>query len=365
MEKQTISVRVPATVGNFGGAAECGSLALNASLNVKVTRRFDGQVSIRYFGENGERVPRDRSNLVVRAIEAALHSKQRQFTGADLEIYSSVPVAVGLGSSTAAMLAGLIAANLLYRLGLDEKSLFDLAAIFENRGGNLRAAWSGGFVACVEDASRRGPGAAEHAALVYQRTVVPENFVLSVVVPETFLVSGARTDRRGRSTSTSGKPARSGKRAQGGTLGREAGRAAGRPAEKETTRGLNRAAALAEFFARQGSDIPIDLDAPLPPTCEKNVAGLEEALRVRTPGLLSVFVCGSGPAVGVFAANSSGDAVHAVRQAFAKHNVESSCFEFRPSNIGALDWNAAYRDLTLPLSQGLGDLLRKSNPLPV
>ncbi|MHB8653463.1 MAG: GHMP family kinase ATP-binding protein [Terriglobia bacterium] len=365
MEKQTISVRVPATVGNFGGAAECGSLALDASLNVKVTRRLDGQVGIRYFGENGERVPRDRSNLVVRALEAALHFKQRQFTGADLEIYSSVPVAVGLGSSTAAVLAGLIAANLLYRLGLDEKSLFDLAAIFEHRGGNLRAAWSGGFVACVEDASRMGPGAAAHAPLIYERTAVPENFILSVVVPETFLVPGTRKAGAGHSAGGSGKPGRSGKRAQGGTLGHEPGRVAGKLSEDKTAQRLNRAAALTEFFARHGSGNPIDLDATLPPTCEKNVAGLEEALRVRTPGLLSVFLCGSGPAVGVFAGENGDDAVHAVRQAFAKHNVESSCFEFRPSNMGALDWNAAYRDLALPLARELGDSLRKSNPLPV
>jgi len=364
MEKQTISVRVPATVGNFGGAAECGSLALDASLNVKVTRRLDGQVGIRYFGENGERVPRDRSNLVVRAIEAALNLKQRQFTGADFEIYSSVPVAVGLGSSTAAVLAGLIAANLLYRLELDEKSLFDLGAIYENRGGNLRAAWSGGFVACVEDASRMGPGDA-CTPLIYERTAVPENFVLNVVVPETFLVGGARAVGSDHSTGSSVKAARPAERTRGGKLARESGRVLGRHAEKETALRLNRAAALTEFFARQGSGHSIELDASLPPTCEKNVPGLEEALRVRTPGLLSVFLCGSGPAVGVFAAENAADAVSAVRQAFARHHVESSCFEFRPSNMGALDWNAAYRDVTLPSARELGDSLRKSNPLPV
>lgn len=72
-------------------------------MNVKVTPRLDGHVSIRYFGENAERVPHDQSNLVVRAMEAALHLKELDFTGADFEIYSSVPVAVGLGSSAAAV----------------------------------------------------------------------------------------------------------------------------------------------------------------------------------------------------------------------------------------------------------------------
>jgi len=282
MQKQTVSVRVPATVGNFGGAGDSAALALEATLNVKVNRRLDGHVGIRYFGENGERVPRDRSNLVVRALEAALHFKQREFTGADLEIYSSIPVAVGLGSSTASVLAGLIAASLLYRLELDEKSLFELASIYERRGASLRAAWLGGFVASVENASAldRPP-----AAVAYQKSAVPEDFVLNVVVPE-------------------------------------------------TSRG-------------------------------PNFAGLEEALQVRASGHVPVFVCGSGPAVGVFAAKDSAATASRIRAAFARHGVASSCFEFRPSKTGALDWNAARPDITLPPARGLSDSLPITKSLSV
>ncbi len=361
MEKQTIAVRVPATVGNFGGAADCASLALNASLNVKVTRRHDGHVGIRYFGENGERVPRDRSNLVVRAIEAALQLKQREFTGADLEIYSSVPVAVGLGSSTAAVLAGLISANLLYRLGLDEKSLFDLAGIYENRDGNLRAAWLGGFVACVEDAPGVGHGPSARAPFVYQRTIVPENFVLNVVVPETSLIPGARAAGSGQRAGEGGKSARASKRGSN----RKTGRPSGSFAEKDATSRLNRAAAFIEFFAQQGNGNPFEVAASLPPTCKKKVAGLEEALQVRTPGLLSVFVCGSGPAVGIFAGENSAGAVRAVREAFTRHKVGTRCYEFRPSNVGAVDWNGSYRDISQSPGRGLTDALPKSNSLPV
>ena len=351
MEKQSISVRVPATVGNFGGAADCGTLALDASLNVKVTRRQDGHVGIRYFGENGERVPRDRSNLVACAMEAALHLKQREFIGADFEIFSSVPVAVGLGSSTAAVLAGLIAANLLYRLELDERSLFELAGIYEQRGGNLRAAWLGGFVAGVEDASATGESAA--APIVYRRTIVPENLVLHVVVPETSLVPGKREGGKSRHGS-----------------GRGGDRSAGKPsrrmaAGKAATLKMHRAAALIEFFAQQGSGNAPQLDDSLPPTCEKKVAGLDEALQVRTPGSLSVFVCGSGPAVGIFAKENAAETVRAVRKAFARHKVATDCYEFRPTNVGALDWNRAYGEVTLPTSRGASEPLPMTNSLPV
>ena len=352
MQKQTISVRVPATVGNFGGAADCGTLALDASLNVKVTRRQDGHVGIRYFGENGERVPRDRTNLVVRAMEAALHLKQHEFTGADLEIYSSVPVAVGLGSSTAAVLAGLIAANLLYRLGLDEKSLFELAGVYEQRDGNLRAAWLGGFVAGAGDAS----GQEAEPPFVYQRTLVPENLVLHVVVPETALVPGKREGA---------KSGRGSKRGKDKAAGKQSAHMVAGAAGKEATLKMHRAAALSEFFARQGSGNAPELDHSLPPTCEKKVAGLEEALQVRTPGALSVFVCGSGPAVGIFATENAAEAVRAVREAFARHKVRTDCYEFRPTNVGALDWNRAYCDATLPASPGLGDVLPRTHSLPV
>ena len=320
MGNQSVLVRVPATVGNFGGAMDCAALALDSPLNVKVTPRLDGHVGIRYFGENGDRVPRDCSNLVVRAMQAALHLKELEFTGADFEIYSSVPVGVGLGSSTAAVLAGVIAADWLFRLGLDEKTVFDLASIYECRADNLRAAWFGGFVASTEEGTW-------HA---HRRTVVPENFVLSVVTPETHLVNGARPGPAGTKPSV------------------------------EATGHLSRAQSLCEFFARPDNGTSPDADAPLPPTCEKRVPGLEESLRVRVPGVLAVFVCGSGPAVGILADGNADQAVAKVRECFARRGVGSSAGDFRPTNAGARDWNSVPPDIALPPMRGLGASPRKS-----
>lgn len=294
-------------------------MALDASLNVKVTPRVDGTVGIRYFGENGERVPRDRSNLIVRALEAALHLKGFEFTGADFEIYSSVPVAVGLGSSTAAVLAGLLAADQLFQLDLTEATLFELASVYESRLDNLRAAWSGGFVAGIE----------EDGALAYRRTFVPENLTLQVVVPETALADKPRALPRG------------GQRAES----------------------FLRAKELAEFFARAGAG-GINLEAPLPPTSEKDVPGLAEALQVRLPGVVSVFICGSGPAVGVFGQGDSADAVEAVCQAFARHGVRAAAFKFRPTNAGAAEWNSVRPDVSVPRLPGLAVTVPKQT-LPV
>jgi homoserine kinase len=320
MANRSVLVRVPATVGNFGGAFNCAALALDAPLNVKVTPRLDGQVSIRYFGENGDRVPRDGSNLVVQAMRALLHQKGLEFTGADFEIYSSVPVAVGLGSSTAAVLAGLLAADHLFRLGLDEKTLFRLASDLEVRHDNLHAAWLGGFVA----------GAEEGNSMTYRRMAVPEDFLLHVVAPETTLVAGGRPEQRTMDASH-----------------------------------LHRAAALGEYFSRPGHGHEVALQESFPPSCEKNVAGLEEALQVRGSGILAVFVCGSGPAVGILAQADAGPTVSAVQACFARHGVGSSAGVFRPTNAGARDWNAVHPDIAMPAVRGLGTSHQKPSPIPV
>jgi homoserine kinase len=322
MANSSVLIRVPATVGNFGGAKDAAA-ALDSPLNVKVTPRLDGHVNIRYFGENGDRVPRDRSNLVARSMEAALHLRELEFTGADFEIYSSVPVGVGLGSSTAAVLAGLLAADRLYELKFDEKTLFELASIYEARGDNLRAAWFGGFVA-------------ENGSGEYRRTVVPENFVLSVVAPDAPLSTAPRENN-----------------------------AVIKPAACGAANNRQRAEALEEFFARPQNGATEEIRITLPPTCEKNIPGLEEALKVRSANTVSVFVCGSGPAVAVLTQGGAEEAVAAVHECFARAGVASTWGEFRPSNAGARDWNAVSPDIVLPLARALAPSGEKSRMLLV
>jgi homoserine kinase len=322
MSGKSVLIRVPATIGSFAGAANCAALALDASFNVKVTTRFDGRVSIRYFGEDGERVPRDRSNLVVQALESALHSKRLEFAGGDFEIYSSVPVAVGLGSSTAAVLAGLIAGDQLFHLQLTEKQILDLASVYESRIDALRTAWLGGFVALAEDGS-------------FSRTLVPEQFVLSVIVPEHGVVPGAV---RGEESDPSSRPERSAV--------------------------LLQATELAEWIGTGGTGKSLRLGTLPIAGCEKYVPGLEEALAVRTPDLAGVFVCGSGPAVGILEENPS-DAVKLVLDCFARNDIDSRCLTFHSTNTGAREWNPVRAEISLTRAAVLSPPAKKISLIPV
>jgi len=309
MTSRSVLVKVPATVGNFAGAVGCAALALDATFNLKVTPRRDGRAGIRYFGENGERVPRDRSNLVVRAMEAALHLKGLEFTGADFEVYSTVPVGIGLGSSTAAVLAGLIAADRLYSLGLNEKTVLDLARIYESRLDNLLAAWRGGFIAC----------AGEDYSQVVRRTFLPGDFTLGIVNPE-FAAKGADATARGPAD----------------------------PAGPDVSLHRDRARALAALFARPGGR-GVSVLEPAAPAMPRTIApGLEEVLKVRAAGVMDVFVCGSGPAVGILSRRDPDEAIRAVRQRFLEFGVQSTFGTFRPANLGALELNPAAPHITIP-----------------
>jgi homoserine kinase len=131
-------VRVPGSSANLGPGFDvlAAALSLHLELEVVETGRFAVTTELD--------VPRDRSNLVVRAFER-LHPAD----GFEFRITSAIPLQGGLGSSAAAIVAGLLAADHLFEL---DAEVFALAVELEGHPDNVGAALEGGFVVC--DAER-------------------------------------------------------------------------------------------------------------------------------------------------------------------------------------------------------------------
>jgi homoserine kinase len=127
-------VRVPASSANLGPGFDvlAAALALHLELEVVETGTFAVITELD--------VARDRDNLVVRAFER-LHPAD----GFEFRITSDIPLSGGLGSSAAAVVAGLMAADHLFELDAD---VFALAAELEGHPDNVGAALHGGFVVC-------------------------------------------------------------------------------------------------------------------------------------------------------------------------------------------------------------------------
>jgi homoserine kinase len=134
-------VRVPASSANLGPGFDvlAGALSLHLELEVVETGSFAVVTELD--------IPRDRSNLVVRAFER-LHSAD----GFEFRIASRIPLSGGLGSSAAATVAGLMAADHLFELDVD---LLALATELEGHPDNAAAALEGGFVICHEGSVHR------------------------------------------------------------------------------------------------------------------------------------------------------------------------------------------------------------------
>jgi homoserine kinase len=135
-------VRVPASSANLGPGYDClaAALSLNLELAVEETGEF-------FVHTDVPGVPADRTNLCVRAFEA-LHSAD----GLAFHIRSEIPVGAGLGSSAAAIVAGLVAADHLYEL---DAPIFEVARELEGHPDNVAAALRGGFVICTGDGADR------------------------------------------------------------------------------------------------------------------------------------------------------------------------------------------------------------------
>ena len=134
-------VRVPASSANLGPGYDvlAAALALHLELEVEETGEFS-------VDTGGLAVSEDRDNLVVRAFESL-----QPADGFTFRIRSEIPLARGFGSSAAAIVAGLAAADHLFELALSPAQMLARAAELEGHPDNVAAAIHGGFVICGSD----------------------------------------------------------------------------------------------------------------------------------------------------------------------------------------------------------------------
>ncbi len=132
---------MPASSANLGPGFDAMAAALSLHLEVEAeeTGRFGVETELD--------VVRGRDNLVVRAFER-LHPAD----GVTFRIHSDIPLSGGLGSSAAAIVAGLVAADHLYELDAD---VLALATELEGHPDNVAAALHGGFVICADGEATR------------------------------------------------------------------------------------------------------------------------------------------------------------------------------------------------------------------
>ncbi|MBL6277486.1 homoserine kinase [Micromonospora fiedleri] len=142
-----VRVRVPATSANLGPGFDALGLALALHDDVAAEVTASG-VTVSVAGEGAGDLPCDDSHLVVRAMRAAFDELGGQPSGLAVECVNRIPQARGLGSSSAAIVAGVLLARALVSDGaqrLDDDAALRLAARIEGHPDNVAPCLLGGF----------------------------------------------------------------------------------------------------------------------------------------------------------------------------------------------------------------------------
>jgi homoserine kinase len=148
------AVRVPASSANLGPGFDVLALALE--LQLEVTAREATRTTLVWEGEGAGEVPLTRRNLLVRAAQEPFNGWSRPLDGLELVVHNRVPIGRGLGSSAAAIVAGIVLGGKLRGLRMSRQRVLELALPLEGHGDNLAAALYGGFcIAAIEDGGGR------------------------------------------------------------------------------------------------------------------------------------------------------------------------------------------------------------------
>src|SRR5580704_2876193 len=275
------TVRVPASSANLGPGFDALGLALSVYLECRF--RASEQLSITVTGRDAAAIPTGVENLIWQTALSVATDVRMPLPPIELQIDNQIPLGKGLGSSAAALTAGVVIADRLLGLGWRPLRILDEAARLEGHPDNVAACVLGSIVASAIDS-----GGSVRAV----RLELPPRFGIALVVPD-FVLPTAEA-RAVLPTCYS---------------------------REDAIFNVQRAALLiAALAAGSVSAFPAALEDRFhQPYRVPLVPGLGDILKLRAPGLLGCALSGAGPSILVFYERGYEAVCDLVRQIFQLH----------------------------------------------
>ena len=288
------TVRVPASSANLGPGFDALALALNLYLECRF--RPAQALAICATGRDLGSISTGEDNFIWQtALRVAEHTGATM-PAIELEIANDIPIGKGLGSSAAALTAGVVIANQVLGLGWDAHRVLDQAAQIEGHPDNVAACVLGSIVASAIDSD----GVARAV-----RLELDPHYNVAVVVPDFML------------------PTSEARRVLPESYSRE-----------DTVFNVQRSALLIVALATGARDVfPTALEDRLhQPYRYDLVPGLKEITQLRAPGLLGCALSGAGPSILVFHERGHERVCELVRGVFSRrgHKSEVVCSAVSP-----------------------------------
>lgn len=296
-------VRVPASSANLGPGFDALGLALGVYLECRFSPAE--KLSIRVSGRDAHLISTGEDNLIWQtALAVAQDTGADSLPPIDLEIINHIPLGKGLGSSAAALTAGVVIADHLLDLKWKPLRILDEAARIEGHPDNVAACVLGSIVTSAIDS-----GGVARAV----RLELSAKFGVAVVVPDFIL------------------PTVEARSVLPDSYSRE-----------DTVFNVQRSSLLVAALAMgQTNAFPAALEDRMhQPYRAKLVPGLSDMTKLRAPGLLGCALSGAGPSILVFYERGHEEVCDLVRQIFLRHGHQSEIlwaqiadhgFEFIPA----------------------------------
>ena len=256
-------------------------------------------MQVSYRGANEAEIPRDATNLVVRAMQRAAEAMQGSVPAVQLDLQNDIPLGVGLGSSAAAIVAGILLGGKVCGSELTTAEALRLATEIEGHPDNVAAALHGGFVlaATQEDSGN----------ILVAKANVSQALDFIAIIPDVPLPT---------------EKARAVLPAQYSRC--------------DVVANLQRTALLATRFFTAGELSPdLFADRLHQPYRAPLVPGIAECLSFRHPGLAGIFLSGAGSAVMAIVRHSGREIIDALIAEFQRKGTGARALSLRADNSGA------------------------------
>jgi len=139
-----VVVEVPASSANLGPGFDCFGMALEWRSQIALDFSADGETHVHIEGDGSTYLRREENNLVLRCVREFFQQVGQSLQPLQVVIRNNIPLARGLGSSAAAIVGSLVAANALLDYPMHEGDLLHLADRLEGHADNVAAALHGG-----------------------------------------------------------------------------------------------------------------------------------------------------------------------------------------------------------------------------
>jgi homoserine kinase len=295
-------VRLPASTSNLGPGFDCFGLALKLYLTVRANTMPAGSEQCRVIttgAKENETLPRNATNLIYRAMSVAARREGADLPPVQLVVQNEIPLASGLGSSAAAIVAGIKLAGLITERELSDQVIQKYASEFEGHPDNVAAALYGGFSAsCISN----------NGNVVSARFEWPAQIRVLVVSPHSQLPTHVARAALPRTVT-----------------------------RIDAVHNLQRTALFTAALAQQRYDLFWEAmrDRLHQPQREALVPGLAEALALpRMQGLLGIALSGAGPSILALVDDNDEEIGERIASCFRKHRIESTVRTLEADNEG-------------------------------